>query len=275
MVPTILATAGITSEDFRVFISYKRLDALPLADQLFRALTEAGFDVFLDRFSIEAGANFQARLTQELADKSLMLLLESEHVGESEWTQVEIAFAKKHELGLVSVLLPGGKRLADVDRDARIEFPDAADWVGGGPELQPHALKEVVLRVREEHGKAMARRRGRIRDSMRGALALLNIPASVGPDGLLECEAHGKRYALWLTPRPPDLLDFHFAHCRVEPPRPGPGAVPRKGVVVGPTAALETMRMARTNWLADRCQFLCFDEAHITRVAADIARGAL
>jgi hypothetical protein len=275
VIPTVLATAGITSEEFRIFISYKRLDSLPLANQLFRALTETGFDVFLDRFSIDPGVNFQARLTQELADKSLMLLLESEFVAESEWTQVEVAFAKKHDLGLISILLPSGKRLPEVDPAARIEFTDPSDWVGGGPELQADALNKVVLRVKEEHGKAMVRRRERIRDSMRGALDIRQVPYQLGPDGLLDCEAHGKRYALWLTPRPPDLPDFHFAHCRVELPHIPSGSVSRKGVVVGPTAAMETLRFARTSWLADRCQFLCFDEAQITRVADEIARGTL
>ncbi|HEY0150553.1 MAG TPA: toll/interleukin-1 receptor domain-containing protein, partial [Longimicrobium sp.] len=91
IIPTVLSTAAVTSDDFRIFISYKRLDSLPLAHQLFGALTEAGFDVFMDRFSIEPAVNFQVRLTQEMADKSMLVLLESAQLAQSPWTQLEIA----------------------------------------------------------------------------------------------------------------------------------------------------------------------------------------
>lgn len=276
IIPTVLSTAAVTSDDFRIFISYKRLDSLPLADQMFGALTEAGFDVFLDRFSMEPAVNFQVRLTQEMADKSMLVLLESAELAQSPWTQVEIAFAKKHELGLASILLPGGVRIRDVDPRARIER-DAADWVksmsGPGHELTPDALEEVVLRLKEEHGKAMVRRRARIRDSMRGALALRGLGAWIGPDGLLECQSNGNHYAIWLTPRPPDVTDFHFTHGRLHPAPPGAPA--RKGVVVGPTASLEVLRQARTGWLADRCEFGCYDEDRITDLADQIQAGAL
>lgn len=276
IIPTILSTAAITSDDFRIFISYKRLDSLPLAHQLFGALTEAGFDVFLDRFSIAPAVNFQVRLTQEMADKSMLVLLESAQLAQSPWTQLEVAFAKKHELGLASILLPGGVRVRDVDPGARIERA-AADWVrstsGPGHELTPNALNEVVLRLKEEHGKAMVRRRARIRDSMRGALALRGLGAWIGPDGLLECKSNGNHYAIWLTPRPPDVTDFHFTHGRLHPAPPGAPA--RKGVVVGPTASLEVLRQARTGWLADRCEFGCYDEDRITDLANQIQAGAL
>jgi hypothetical protein len=276
IIPTVLSTAAVTSDDFRIFISYKRLDSLPLAHQLFGALTEAGFDVFMDRFSIEPAVNFQVRLTQEMADKSMLVLLESAQLAQSPWTQLEIAFAKKHELGLASILLPGGVRVRDVDPGARIER-DAADWVkstvGPGHELTPDALKKVVLALKEEHGKAMVRRRARIRDSMRGALALRGLAAWIGPDGLLECQSKGNHYAIWLTPRPPDVTDFHFTHGRLHPaPLGGPA---RKGVVVGPTASLEVLRQARTGWLADRCEFGCYDEDRITDLADQIKAGVL
>ena len=50
------------------FVSY--------ADQLFDALTHARFDVFFDRFRVDPGVDFQRRLTEELAHKSMVLLLE-------------------------------------------------------------------------------------------------------------------------------------------------------------------------------------------------------
>ena len=72
-----MSRADITTEITRIFISYRRLETLPVALQLFDRLTHEGFDVFLDRFSIPPGYDFQRRLNQELEDKSMVILLES------------------------------------------------------------------------------------------------------------------------------------------------------------------------------------------------------
>src|SRR5205823_14119402 len=76
-VPAILSRAGLTTDEHRVFISYRRVETQPLAEQLFDRLTHEGFEVFLDRFSIDPGLDFQRRLHQELADKAMVVLLES------------------------------------------------------------------------------------------------------------------------------------------------------------------------------------------------------
>ncbi len=60
-IPAILSRSGLSLPDQRIFISYRRLEAQPLAEQLFDALTHEGFDVFLDRFSIRPGIDFQTR----------------------------------------------------------------------------------------------------------------------------------------------------------------------------------------------------------------------
>src|SRR5262249_21147262 len=87
--PALLARARVTAAVARLFISYRRLETLPMALQLFDEFTHQGFEVFLDRFSIEPGVDFQQRLTQELEDKSMVLFLESSTVKASKWTQHE------------------------------------------------------------------------------------------------------------------------------------------------------------------------------------------
>lgn len=57
------------SGESRLFISYVRRDTSAIADQLFGALTQEGFDVFLDRCSVPVGVPFQKRLMQDLCDK--------------------------------------------------------------------------------------------------------------------------------------------------------------------------------------------------------------
>ncbi|KJR41849.1 TIR-like domain-containing protein [Candidatus Magnetoovum chiemensis] len=66
IIPYILAIAGLTPEDFRIFVSYKRSDSSELAEQLFEALSKKNFDVFEDRFRVPPGVDFQMRLTEEL-----------------------------------------------------------------------------------------------------------------------------------------------------------------------------------------------------------------
>jgi hypothetical protein len=80
----ILAACGIGSSSPRIFISYVRCDTTPIADQLFDALHREGFEVFLDRFSIEPGADFQVRLTEELSHMGFILVLESRNILSSQ-----------------------------------------------------------------------------------------------------------------------------------------------------------------------------------------------
>ena len=64
VIPAILGLSNITTENPRIFISYRQKDSSNLAIQLFDALCHQGFDAFLDHFRIPPGVNFQARLTQ-------------------------------------------------------------------------------------------------------------------------------------------------------------------------------------------------------------------
>ena len=110
VIPTIYGLIGISEEDQRIFISYKRTDTSVFAEQLFDRLNHEGFEVFLDRFSIEPGVNFQNRLYQELADKAMIVFLESPNFLSSSWIQLEIAFAKKYRLGLLALNIDGAKK---------------------------------------------------------------------------------------------------------------------------------------------------------------------
>jgi hypothetical protein len=102
IVPRIFAAAGVSDSGARVFISYRRKDSSPLAEQLFEVLARKNVDVFVDRFRIDVGADFQQRILQELAHKSMMVLIESATVAKSEWTRYEIAVAKSSRIGLMA-----------------------------------------------------------------------------------------------------------------------------------------------------------------------------
>jgi hypothetical protein len=61
-IPSILNAAGITTRDYRVFISYYQADGRDHADALQTALGKRGFDVFLDRTSIAVGQDISDQI---------------------------------------------------------------------------------------------------------------------------------------------------------------------------------------------------------------------
>ena len=269
--PALLSRASLTVEQPRLFISYRQKNSAALAIQLFDALSHAGFDVFLDHFRIPPGVNFQSRLTQELGDKSLVLLLESEHLSESPWIAHEISVAKSCGLGLLGLLLPRGEKQPSLD-DGNRQTIDDADFEGGSfhrnAVLKKDVLDNLVVEIRAQHDRAIVARRRMLELSFENALRRVNCNsvARLG-NGAFEVKSAGKDYLVWLTSRPPELLDFYRAHSSV--------AMPATGVIIGLSRLMEPARVTRNAWLAGLCQLRLSDEGQISQVAREIAGGQL
>jgi hypothetical protein len=264
VVADVLALAGLTTLDRRVFISYRRTDARPLADQLFDALSRANFDVFLDRFSVDPGVDFQRRLTEELAFKSMVLLLETEHIMESQWTLYEINFARKHRLGLFALQLPRGKAVPALGPDERkILTPEDFSSLKRPGRLRKPVLQQVVQEVETVHGAALIRRRQYLRDAMSAALLKCGaLNQSFGADGLLNVQTQTGSYIVQMTTRPPELSDFSLAG--------GKTLSGLSGLIIAPSDTLATATAANLNWLAGVCKIPYFDEGRILDVARSI-----
>jgi hypothetical protein len=240
--------------------------------QLFDALAHENFDVFLDHFRIAPGVNFQSRLTQELGDKSMVLLLESAGILDSEWTTYEISVAKQCGLGVCALHPPGGREVPGVDEAVRTRL-DGTDFSAGGfsatAVLVPEALAGVVDRVKREHDRALVYRRRLLRTSLEDALLLEGVTGSAfDQNGILHVALPGScEYRVWLTPRPPELQDFYTTYLYSQ--------APIRGVVIGLSRLMEPPRMQRTDWLAKLCQLRLVDEGRLKDAAAAIARGLL
>ena len=130
-----------------MFISYKRSESWPVAEQLWEELSQRGFDVFLDKFDIEVGADFQKRLVERLTEISFIVLLETPGAKESEWVRRELAHARDLNLGLLLLNWPStqyrfqAKGVHNVSRKklTGAEFRRAK----GGKILRGEALLEV------------------------------------------------------------------------------------------------------------------------------------
>lgn len=268
IVPIVLARIGLALETPRIFISYRRAEAQGLADQLFEALAERNFDVFLDCFRINPGVDFQRRLRQELGDKSVVLVIESEGILDSEWTRYEIDTAKTHQLGLIGLLVPGGVRVPNID-DSRRAVLEKADFTGPfskDARLQDGMLFDVVTRVIAEHDRALRRRAMMLRGSVQAALAVKGwlMDGTEGPL-LRVIDADGSpRGRVWVCDRPPALADFHAVQRQLAQARQEPVAV------VGLTALMERPRQEQLTWLAHMSTYALFDTGELAGLAAMI-----
>jgi hypothetical protein len=269
--PSLFALASITAEQPRLFISYRQIDSALLAIQLFDALSHEGFDVFLDHFRIPPGVNFQGRLTQELGDKSMVLLLESEHLAQSQWVAHEISVAKSCGLGLLGLLLPRGQRQPSLDEGNR-QVVSETEFEGGHfsekATLRADCLETIINSIKLQYDRAVVARRRMLEMSFEGALARENCRTVMRlGNGAFDIRVPGKDYRVWLTPRPPETPDFHRAHGSV--------TVPAVGVIIGLSRLMEPARAVRNVWLAGLCQLQLADEGQLVHIAREIAGGRL
>lgn len=247
---SVLARADVTTQAWRIFISYRRTDTLAIALQLFDELTHEGFEVFLDRFSIRTGFDFQQRLNQELMDKSMVLLLESANTGTSKWTQHEINFAKRYRLGLMAVTMP---EVAPANQDPSIHSSFRKRLQAGDikdEKLTKPALDATTTLVKKLHSEALLRRRESMRANLVSELRANGWQCDEGAAGPVAVGS----FKFFLATRPPDVADFHGAHA---------GRGSSEAYVVGPRAELEQGRKERIDWLEFVSGCACWDEGRL------------
>ncbi|HEX5725952.1 MAG TPA: toll/interleukin-1 receptor domain-containing protein, partial [Longimicrobiaceae bacterium] len=269
-VDEVLALALLADADRRVFVSYRRGDTLEIAEQLFEALEKHRFDVFVDRFSVPKAVNFQEWLFDELAHRSMVVVLESPDLLGSAWVRDEIDFAKTHKLGHLAVHLPGGTRVQWLEDPYRVSV--AADELVPPPppdrpavtkehRLTEAALARVIAAIVAEHSNALLKRRGRLLSELSNALAKHpNVSQKLDLAGHLHATAtrpaagtpwaapvrSTREYLVWTAPRPPEVDDFRTAHALCTP---GPDP---PGVIVTQKLFQAQRRQARMAWLAER-----------------------
>ena len=90
----------------KVFISYRRVDSAPVANQLFDRFIGLGYETFLDDASIDRGVDFQRELKWWLNDADLLIVLFSPNFPQSKWCMEEIAFAQARGIGILAVEWP-------------------------------------------------------------------------------------------------------------------------------------------------------------------------
>ena len=266
----VFQRAGLAPEESRIFISYVRRDTTAIADQLFAALTVAGFDVFLDRSSVPVGIEFQERLMQDLVDKAMVVFLNSPGVSQSKWVGEEIATIKKYRLGLLELSFPGAQKRNDIDPDFRMPVnageleSSGPHYAAGASKLKDQVLVDVVERIKTTHGQALHRRRFELIDNFAAALQQAGKTAQVLPDGTFILAARGVQgsVVVGLTTRIPELADFCSLHQR------GNLSPARSGWLISPSPFFVAQRQAQVTWLGGVCNIQHVNEGQISALAA-------
>ena len=248
----VLKFLGLAEEDRRIFISYRQTDAAPVADQLRANFINSGWDVFLDRFSIPPGVNFQERLDRELADKAFVFLLETPDITNSKWVEHEIAFALYRKLGILALTLPNttAQQLHPAIQQAMRIRLNAADMVGGSSSsssLTPAAIEKIILEVDQRHSEAFTLRR---------ESAMLETSEEMRREGYdvrsidqwgLMGDKNGIREVALVTARSPEPSDLRKIDAlRLKHRQRG---ILTRGWVVHPTEDVDFDRASLLEWL--------------------------
>ena len=221
---TLLEMLGLVEKERKIFISYRRSETSALAVQLHTALVQRRFDVFLDRFAVEPGVDFQHRLEEDLGDKAFVLVLESPELRDSRWVRHEIAYAHSRRIELLALTLPGTDRselVPTIDDAFRLRLSDS--HVSEEGSLSSAGLALILDEIELGHARALRRRREQILGSVRKKLQDDGCTCSPADDWcVVAYEPSGRSGLFWVTPRRPEPTDFYSLsrhHDRVKTDR--------------------------------------------------------
>jgi hypothetical protein len=210
-VEALLRLLGLIVDERRLFISYARRETSALALQLRTKLSERGYDVFLDRFSVPPADDFQKRLTIELADKAFVVFLETPGAVASKWVEYELAFAHANQLGLLALSLPQTTKSDKVPEAFR--YPLLAEDLSGannGRKLRKDALARVLDEIDTRHARQLRLRRSEMLGSVEDWLGAAGIAFGGTDDewGIATDWPAGGGSVFLVTPRAPTPGDL-------------------------------------------------------------------
>ncbi|TQN42486.1 TIR domain-containing protein [Blastococcus colisei] len=255
----VLRALGLGEEDRKLFLSYRRTDAGRLALQLHTALVQRGFDVFLDRFSVDVGVDFQRQIHVDLADKAFVLFIESLSARDSRWVEEEVAYAMRHHISHLALTLPGvsrDRRFPTVDDAFRHEL-DAARHLrpgtDGDPELTDTALEAVLDMVETRYAGLIRRRREQLLGSLTDVLTRDGydvVPAADWAVVAQPTDGNGPPRIFLTTVRAPTPRDLFLLHGLREPLVHEADVARMEGVVVHPVADLDAAAHEIVTWVS-------------------------
>lgn len=247
---SLLQTLGLIETERKIFVSYRRSETSPLAEQLHTALVQRRFDVFLDRFSVDYGTDFQRQLEEDLGDKAFVLILESDRLCASEWVRHEIAYAHAHRIQILALKLPDCQNIEESLNDSFRLHLDPGDLSDGV--LSDAALQSTLNAIEIAHAGALRRRREQILGSVTEKLRINGFHCHPADNWcVLATRSDQDPSLFWVTPRRPQLEDFHLLSEQQRRVACDEGLEQLNGSVVHESGRLPQDHEKTLEWLAD------------------------
>ena len=154
-VKLVLQKLGLSEQDRRLFISYKRSDATDLTTILYDELSKIKFRVFLDRYDIEGGDDLSTVIKGGIENTSFLLVIESPSAHESSWMEKEVQHALIIQVPVLILSLPGSKQIKSTQNLHRLylnntNLSSMSDKCGESENVwDPHYVRSKILPIIE------------------------------------------------------------------------------------------------------------------------------
>ncbi|MCY4657955.1 MAG: toll/interleukin-1 receptor domain-containing protein [Gammaproteobacteria bacterium] len=248
---SLLQSLGLINFERKIFISYRQRDTLELANQLHQGLSRRKFDVFLDRFSLDVGVDFQNQLEIDLSDKAFVLLLESDGVVESEGVRHEMTFSQTFDIPVVALTLPNcSKHMPNIQSRHRVQLK--ADEFTGEGTLSPKALSMVLDELELLHAQVFWDRRNEILSGVINNLESKEYECiSMAEWSVLASGQEGNHALYSITPRRATTLDFFNTNLRINKIKDAAGIENLIGIVVHQSGCSSEEEKELLDWVSD------------------------
>ena len=243
----VLEILGLMRKRRRLFISYKRSESAEVAQQLYHALDERSFDVFLDTLSVRAADDFQEELWHRMTDSDVVLLLYTKSTLASGWVAQEIERATGMKVTVLQLIWPG------VGRDRKTELFEPRYLkqdefeVQNSARLRPEKVAEICTLVESLRAGSLSRRKSELVGTLRESAAAKSLSTAIQASGYVDVHCQTDAYSRVLpTVGVPDSEAIHA--CALDPVD---GATPSEVVLLYDALNVTAKWRGHLDWLSD------------------------
>jgi len=212
IVNVVLENLGLLRKARRLFLSYRRVESTPVAQQLRIAFDAQGYDAFLDTNSVPKGDPFQDVLWHRLLDSDVVVVLATENFLASKYTKLEIANASAMAVGMLQVLWPGVQSEPFASLAVPFQLEDA-DF--DGEQLKTETIVRIVSATERLRARCLAARHASLIGEFCEEVRRIGGNPLVQPGRFVLAEMpDGRRIAAIPAVGVPDAQRYHEASSR-------------------------------------------------------------
>ena len=208
LINLVLENLALLRRTRRLFLSYRRHESTPVAQQLRTAFDNIGYDAFLDTSSVPKGDEFQSVLWHRLLDSDVMVVLDTADFLGSQYTREEIAKASAMSVGMLQVLWPGVGRSPYSLLATPLQLT-LADF--DGEHLTSAAEARLISEVETLRARCLAARHTNLVGEFSAEATRVGATVTIQPQRYALAEIAGRRIAAIPAVGVPDAQRYHEA----------------------------------------------------------------